>query len=84
MLVFSLAGAPLSVFQDATRPVNLLYCRSPRNKKVQGFGCVKQRLASVSCLAKNVQILSSTWLSRNRVTFSGNYQKLPEKASNTF
>ena len=31
MLVFSLAGAPLSVSQDATRAVNLLYCRSPKN-----------------------------------------------------
>ena len=31
MLVFSLAGAPLSVSQDATRAVNLLYCRSPGN-----------------------------------------------------
>ena len=31
MLVFSLAGAPLSVSQDATQAVNLLYCRSPRN-----------------------------------------------------
>ena len=31
MLVFSLAWAPLSVFQDATRAVSLLYCRSPRN-----------------------------------------------------
>ena len=29
MLVFSLARAPLSVSQDATRAVNLLYCRSP-------------------------------------------------------
>ena len=29
MLVFSFAGAPLSVSQDATRAVNLLYCRSP-------------------------------------------------------
>ena len=29
MPVFSLAGAPLSVSQDATRAVNLLYCRSP-------------------------------------------------------
>ena len=32
MLVFSLAEAPLSVSQDATRAVNLLYCRSPRVK----------------------------------------------------
>ena len=30
MPVFSLAGAPLSVSHDATRAVNLLYCRSPR------------------------------------------------------
>ena len=30
MLVFSLAGAPYSVSQDATRAVNLLYCRLPR------------------------------------------------------
>ena len=30
MLVFSLAGAPLSVSHNATRAVNLLYCRSPR------------------------------------------------------
>ena len=37
---------------------------------------VKQRLASVSCLAKNFQILSSTWLIRNRVTFSGNYAEI--------
>ena len=29
MIVFSLAGAPLSVYHDATRAVNLLYCRSP-------------------------------------------------------
>ena len=29
MLVFSLAGAPLRVSQDATRAVNLLYCCSP-------------------------------------------------------
>ena len=29
MLVFSLPGAPLSVSHDATRAVNLLYCRSP-------------------------------------------------------
>ena len=29
MLVFSLAGAPLSISQDATWAVNLLYCRSP-------------------------------------------------------
>ena len=29
MIVFSLAGAPLSVSHDATRAVNLLYCRSP-------------------------------------------------------
>ena len=29
MLVFSFAGAPLSVSQDATRAVKLLYCRSP-------------------------------------------------------
>ena len=29
MLVLSLAGAPLSVSHDATRAVNLLYCRSP-------------------------------------------------------
>ena len=29
-LVFSLAGAPLSVSHDGTREVNLLYCRSPR------------------------------------------------------
>ena len=38
MLVFSLAGAPISVSQDATREVNLLYCRSPRlrNKKFKG------------------------------------------------
>ena len=28
MPVFSLAGAPFSVSQDATRAVNLLYCRS--------------------------------------------------------
>ena len=32
MLDFSLAGAPLSVSQDATRAVNLLYCRSPGTK----------------------------------------------------
>ena len=31
MLVFSLAGAPLSISQDATRTVNLLYCHSPRS-----------------------------------------------------
>ena len=30
VLVFSLDGAPLSVSQNATRAVNLLYCRSPR------------------------------------------------------
>ena len=29
MLVFSLAEVPLSVSQDATQAVNLLYCRSP-------------------------------------------------------
>ena len=33
MLVFSLAGAPLSVSQDATQAVNLLYCRSPSSAK---------------------------------------------------
>ena len=31
MVAFSLAGAPLSVSHDATRAVNLLYCRSPRS-----------------------------------------------------
>ena len=30
MLVFSFAGAPLSISQDANRAVNLFYCRSPR------------------------------------------------------
>ena len=35
MLVFSLAGAPLSIFQDATRAVNLLYCRSPGQDRKQ-------------------------------------------------
>ena len=29
MIVFSLAGAPLIVSQDATRAVNLLYCPLP-------------------------------------------------------
>ena len=37
MLVFSLAGAPLNVSQDATRAVNLLCCRSPGGK-VARFG----------------------------------------------
>ena len=36
MLVFSLAGATLSVSQDATRVVNLLYCRSPSGASVAG------------------------------------------------
>ena len=31
MLVFSLAVAPISISNDATRAVNALYCRSPRN-----------------------------------------------------
>ena len=34
MLVFSLAGAPLSISQDATRAVNLLYCRSPGGNSI--------------------------------------------------
>ena len=38
MLVFSLAGAPLSVSQDATQAVNLLYCRSPRSHFKSMFG----------------------------------------------
>ena len=37
MLVFSLAKAPLSVSQNATRAVNLLYCRSPGKKYVLPF-----------------------------------------------
>ena len=37
MLVFSLAVAPLSVSHDATRAVNLLYCRSPSLKSVENL-----------------------------------------------
>ena len=37
MLVFSLAGAPLSVSHDATRAVNLLYCRSPRSNQMNEY-----------------------------------------------
>ena len=56
MLVFSFAGAPLSVFQDAARAVNLLYCRSPRNgffkqaqpKKISRFATVFHLRSSVS------------------------------------
>ena len=42
MLVFSLARAPLSISQDATRAVNLLCCLSPGDK---------QRSAAVNSLS---------------------------------
>ena len=37
MLVFSLAGAPLSVTHDATRAVNLLYCCTPRTAPLRAW-----------------------------------------------
>ena len=39
MLVFSVPGAPLSISQDATRAVNLLYCRSPG---CVALGCLRE------------------------------------------
>ena len=38
MLVSSLARAPLSVSHDASRAVNLLYCRSPSGLTQKHFG----------------------------------------------
>ena len=38
MLVFSLAGAPLSISQDATWAVNLLYYCSPRTPVITNDG----------------------------------------------
>ena len=61
MLVFSLAGAPLSVSQDATRAERLLHCRSPR--------VVKTDLTNVLV---SVFKVSSTgaWVTWERYSFS--------------
>ena len=59
MLVFSFAGAPLSVSQDATRAVNLLYCRSPR---WLGF----QNCCIISFLFKaQASICAAVWQAEN-------------------
>ena len=52
MLVFSLAGAPVSVSQDETRAVDLLYCRSPGIKLIivagQSTTCADHQILNLS------------------------------------
>ena len=55
MLVFSFAGAPLSVSQNATRAVNLLYCRSPSIENYEPFGPLAKNSLN---LDKNKSIVS--------------------------
>ena len=56
MLVFSLAGAPLSISQDATRTVNLLYCRSPRKQLTEDEMAEDSTACHVNCSIKQFPI----------------------------
>ena len=59
MLVFSLAGAPLSVSHDATRAVNLLYSRSLRRYDVYLSGRRPKFMTNCTIL-----ILKYCWFSK--------------------